>query len=146
MRLVPPDKLGWRPSDSNNWMTLGQLLDHLAEPTGVPMRGFITGQWPSVSEGEVLPPAGKMPSAASVDEALKRLEADRQLTLTLLGELSQDEFRNRTVVAPWDPTPQPLWCQLLLMVEHQINHKAMLFAYLKMLGAPVNTAHLYGMA
>ncbi len=67
-----------------------------------------------------------------------------------------ENFRNgnrrigtvRTVV--WEnggsnPASYPLWMQLLQMVEHQINHKAMLFAYLKLLGVEVNTMHLYGM-
>ena len=49
------------------------------------------------------------------------------------------------VTAPWDPTPMPLWMRLFGMVEHQINHKAMLFAYLTLLGVEVDTRHLYGM-
>jgi len=148
MKLAPADKLNWRPSGTNNWMTLGQLLDHLAEATGLGMKGFITGEWPPMPEEETgtLPPAEKMPSVSSVAAALDRLEADRNLTAKLLTNLSEDDFRNRMVTAPWNPTPLPLWSQLLLMVEHQINHKAMLFAYLKMLGIPVHTGHLYGMA
>lgn len=146
MKLVPEDKLDWRPSDTNNWMTIGQLLAHLPEATGFCMNGFITGQWPEIPEGEMLLPAEKMPSVSSVGEALEKLEADRQLTAKLLADLSEDDFHNRMVTAPWNPAAMPLWSQLLHMVEHQVNHKAMLFAYLKLLGVEVNTGHLFGMA
>jgi uncharacterized damage-inducible protein DinB len=143
MKLAPAEKLGWRPSATNNWMTLGQLLAHLTDATGAGMAGFITGKWPEF--GDSLPTADKMPSVSSVAEALEKLEADRLLTAKLLADVSEDDFSRKMVTAPWNPTPLPLWMQLALMVEHQINHKAMLFAYLKLLGIPVHTGHLYGM-
>lgn len=145
MKLVPEDKLDWRPSDTNNWMTVGQLLAHLPTATGFCMNGFITGQWPEMPDEEMLPSAEKCPTVTSVAEAIEKIEADRQLAATLLADLSEEDFRNRMVAAPWNPTPTPLWQQLLFMVEHQINHKATLFAYLKLLGVEVNTMHLYGM-
>ena len=148
IKLLPADTLGWRPADTNNWMTAGQLLHHLTDATGLCINGFITGQWPEMRdmpEGEMLPAADHMPAVASVYEALERLGQDRALTAKLLAELSEEDFQTRLVAAPWNPTPVPLWCQLLGMVEHQINHKAMLFAYLKLLGVEVNTGHLYGM-
>jgi uncharacterized damage-inducible protein DinB len=145
MKMVPPDKLDWRPSGENNWMTLGQLLAHLPEATGLCIKGFVTGEWPDMPEGEMLPSAEKMPSVSSVNEAVERLEADRKVAMDLLAGLSDEDFRGRTVTAPWNPEPTPLWMQLLFMVEHQIAHKNMLFAYLKLLGLPVNTGHLYGM-
>jgi len=145
MKLVPADKLDWRPSDTNNWMTTGQLLDHLTDATGIAIKGFITGQWPQVPEGATMPPASKMPSVSSVAKALEKLEADQKLTAKLLAGLSEEDFCQRMITAPWNPTAMPLWWQLLLMVEHQINHKAMLFAYLKLLGVAVHTGHLYGM-
>jgi len=146
MKLVPQDKLNWRPAAANNWLTVGQLLAHLTDATGAGMGGFITGKWPEMPAGEGLPPAEKMLSVASVGEAIEKLEADRQLMGTLLAGVSENDFRSRMVTAPWNPTPMPLGMQLLLMVEHQINHKMMLFAYLKLLGVAVHTGHLYGMA
>ena len=146
MRMVPEDKLGWKPSDDNNWMTAGQLLHHLPECTGLCMKGFITGEWPESPEGEMLPLAEKMPSAPTIADALERLKADRELTAGLLAELSQEDYNQKMVKAPWNPDPTPLWTQLVFMVEHQIAHKNMLFAYLKLLGIDVNTGHLYGMA
>ena len=143
MKMVPADKLNWRPSETNNWMTVGQLLEHLTESTGAPIQMFITGKFPAeISQG--LPPAEKMPSAPSVAVAMEKLEADRKLTAKLLADLPEQDFRNRMVAAPWGGPPLPLWMQLLSMVEHQVNHKAALFAYLKLLGLPVHTGHLYG--
>ena len=145
MKMVPEDKLGWRPSEENNWMTVGQLLAHLPENTGLCMKGFIKGEWPVPAEGEeMLPTAEKMHAVSSVAEAVEKLQADRQLTADLLAELSEEDYKEKRVKAPWNPEPTPLWTQLLFMVEHQIAHKNMLFAYLKLLGVEVNTMHLYG--
>lgn len=148
MRLVPEDKLTWRPADGN-WMTCGQLLAHLPEATGLCMNGFINDAWPPPPEAAgdaMLPPAEAMPTVGSVAEAVQMLERDRDLARRLLTELSEDDFRNRIVTAPWAPDqPMPLWRALLEMVEHQSSHKVQLFFYLKLLGLPMNTFTLYGM-
>lgn len=148
--LVPEEKLDWRPSQENNWMTAGQLMLHLANATGICMKGFITGEWPEMPEPEgggdaMLPPAEALPTVTSVAEAKDKLEEDRKLTAALLDDLSEEDFRGRVVTPPWDPRPSPLWKQLFMMVEHQISHKTTLFTYLKILGIDVNTGHLYGM-
>jgi uncharacterized damage-inducible protein DinB len=145
MKLVPDDRIDWKPADTNNWMTTGQLLEHLISATGVCINGFVTGEWPPMPEDGMMTSAEKTPTVTSVDDALERLETDRVLAMKLLDEMSEDDFSNKTVTAPWNSVPMPMWCQLLQMVEHQINHKAMLFAYLKLMGVEVNTAHLYGM-
>lgn len=145
MKLVPDDKLGWRPAETGNWMTTGQLLEHLATSTGVGANSFVKDEWPDLPMEEMLPTLDKMAAVSTVEEALKKLEADRALTQKCLAELSEEDFSKKMAAAPWNPTTLPLWRQLLLMVEHQINHKAMLFAYLKLMGVEVNTGHLYGM-
>ena len=142
MKLVPEDKLGWRPDDTGNWMSVGQLFEHLTTATGFCINAFITDEWPDVE----MPQVDTMAALATVEEALEKLETDRLLTQKCLADLSEEDFSNKMVSAPWNPTPLPLWCQLLSMVEHQINHKAMLFAYLRLMGIEVNTMHLYGMA
>ena len=144
MQLVPEDKLSWKPSETNNWMTLGQLLHHLPESTGMCMKMFIEDAWPEFSEDEMMASAEKMATAKSVQEALDQLEKDRKLMVELLDGLSDEDYTSRMVAAPWCSTPFPLWAQLLGMVEHQINHKMMLFTYLKLLDIPVHTGHLYG--
>lgn len=146
MKLIPADKINWKPSQTNNWMTVGQLICHLSDSTGSAMESFVTGQWPPMPPDMALPTAEQMPTVSSVAEGLKKLEDDRRIMAKVLAALPEADFRGRMVTAPWNPTPMPLWTQLLLMVEHQITHKVMLFAYLKMLGVPVNTAHMYGMA
>lgn len=143
MRLVPKDKLDWRPENSKQWFTTGQLLAHLTESTGPGMEGFITGKWPGV-HGQSMPTTDNVVSVPNVDAAVEKMEAGRRLTMSLLSNLREDDFQRRMVPAPWNPTPIPLWRQLLLMVEHQINHKAMLFAYLKLMGVKVGTPELYG--
>lgn len=146
MRMAPEDKMGWRPSETGDWMSMGQLLHHLTDATGMGMNGFITGEWPEMPEGAVvLPGVEQMPSVSSIAEACEKLDTDRRLAAKLFAQLSEEDFRNRMVAAPWLPTPLPLCTQLLLMVEHQISHKTMLFMYLKMLGLEVDTGSLYGM-
>ncbi|MEJ2543363.1 MAG: hypothetical protein P8Y99_04795, partial [Calditrichaceae bacterium] len=67
INLVDEDKLDWKPSPENNWMTTGQLLNHLTDACGMPIRGLITGDWglpngvnlTDLSPEEMLPPAEK---------------------------------------------------------------------------------------
>ncbi len=145
MKLVPSDKVDWRPADENNWMTIGQLLAHLPTATGFCMNGFINDEWPEMPEEDMLPSAKNMPSVSSMEEAIDKMQADRKLTAELLAELPEEDFQNQMTTAPWDPRPLPLWSRLLQMVEHQVSHKTTLFTYLKLLGAEVDTRHLYGM-
>jgi uncharacterized damage-inducible protein DinB len=145
IKMIPEGKLDWKPADENNWMTVAQLLEHLHMATGFCMNGFINDTWPDMPHEDMLPTAEKCPAVASIEEALEKLDADRKLAADLLANLSEEDFQSKMVSAPWDPTPKPLWLSLLNMVEHQVNHKASLFAYLKLMGVKVNTMHLYGM-
>lgn len=140
--MVDDDALDWKPSTGENWMTMGQLLRHMTEACGVSCRGFVTGDW--MSDTEMLPPAEKMQTVASVEEARTLLAADKQLSLEMLEQAAT--HMERAAPAPWDPTPMPLGQRLLQMVEHLSTHKGQLFYYLKLQGKPVNTMHLYGMA
>ena len=145
IKMIPEDKLDWKPDLENNWMTVGQLLEHLHTSTGFCMQCFIKDEWPIMSEEEMMPSAEKLPTVSSIAEALEKMEGDRQLTAQILADLSEEDYQNRLVTAPWNPQEKPLWQQLLYMVEHQVNHKATLFAYLKHMGVKVNTLNLYGM-
>jgi hypothetical protein len=153
LTLVDEDKLGWKPSTGSNWMTTGQLLQHMTDACGAPCRGFVTGDWgfpagvdPSKMPPEaMLPPAEKMPSAASVSEARKLLQKDKDLALAMLAEAGEAGLENKTAPAPWDPRPVKLGLRLLQMVGHLNQHKGQLYYYLKLQGKPVNTAHLWGM-
>jgi len=145
IRLVDEDKLDWKPPTGENWMTLGQLLQHLPTACGFCCRGFLTGEW-DIPEGEMLPSAEKMPSAKSTAEVMKALDEDKQAALAMVAEAGEENLANRKVPAPWDPTPKTLGEQFLMSIQHLDKHKGQLFYYLKLQGKPVHTGHLWGMA
>jgi hypothetical protein len=150
---VDNSTLGWKPATGSNWMTVGQLLKHLSESCGAGCRGFITGDW-GLPEGmdmkdlkpeEMLPPAEKMATLASVAEAQELLKRDKQLAFEMLAGCTEEKLATQVAPAPWDPTPLLLGHRLLQMVEHLKLHKAQLFYYLKLQGIPVDTGDLWGM-
>ncbi|MDX1502569.1 MAG: DinB family protein [Thermoanaerobaculia bacterium] len=150
--LVDDSSLGWKPSDGDNWMTVGQLLRHIADACGKSCRGFVSGDW-GLPEGfapedlpaeEMIPPAEALPAVASVAEAAELLATDREIAFALLAQ-AQGRLDEPTR-APWDPREKPLGMRMLEMVEHLDTHKNQLFYYLKLQGKPVNTLHMYGMA
>ena len=150
--LVDEKKLGWRPSTGSNWMSTGQLLEHITTACGFCVRGFVTGDW-SAPGGDSqdaaqagLPSAATMPSAKSVRDVRKRLAADKELALAMIAQAGEKRLANEPTTAPWDPTPVVLGRRLLGMVGHLEGHKRQLFYYLKLQGHDVNTMHLYGMA
>lgn len=153
MDLVDGDKLDWKPSADNNWMTMGQLLMHITNSCGAAMRGFVTGDW-GMPEGvdmadlppeEMLPPAEKLPAVGSVAEAKDLLAKDKQTALAMLGECDEEKLANDIATAPWDPTEMTLGHRLLQMATHLAQHKTQLFYYLKLQGKPVDTSNLWGM-
>ena len=148
--LVDDDKIDWKPSDSNNWMTTGQVLRHITNACGSGYRGFVTGDWGmpdgmDVNMEEMLPPAEKLPSIESAAEAIILLREDKKLALDMLEQCSVDDLDNKPAPAPWDPSPMILGHRLLSMVDHLKSHKSQLFYYLKLQGKPVNTGNLWGM-
>jgi len=152
LAMVDDEALDWKPATGENWMTTGQLIQHLGESCGKICKGFVTGDWglpEGVStedmEGEnMLPPAEAMASASSVEEARQALAADKQVALEMIAA-AEDRMEEPTP-APWDPSPMPLGGRMLSMIGHLDHHKAQLFYYLKLQGKPVNTMHFYGMA
>jgi hypothetical protein len=152
IKLVDKDKLDWKPSPKNNWMTTGQLLLHITNSCGMCFKGFITGDWgmpkdmdmSKMSIEDMLPPAEKMPTIKNVVEAKKLLAADKKLALATLADCSDRRLNTAKAPAPWDPTPMVLGRRLLLMIAHLNSHKAQLFYYLKLQGKPVNTRDLWG--
>ena len=148
IKIAPADKIDWKPMEGN-FLTLGQVLDHLTADFGSGIKAFITGDWgvELTPEGEFppemqgLPPAEKFP-CCDPETALKKLDESYKIAKEALKKLSEEEFRNKIVKAPWGEKG-PMWAMLLSLLEHQINHKYQLFFYLKMLGLPVNTYTLY---
>jgi len=153
MDQVDSSSLDWKPESGSNWMTVGQLLKHLSEASGPGCRGFVTGDW-GLPEGrrmedippeEMIPPAEKLPTVASVDEARRLLAEDRNLTLKMIYQAGERDLENKKVPTPWNPAEElELGRQLLFMVQHLERHKSQLFYYLKLQGKPVNTIDLWG--
>ncbi len=150
---VDPESINWKPATGHNWMTVGQLLRHMADSCGTAFRGFVTGDW-GMPEGvkmedlppdQMLPPAETMPSIGSVTEAKRLLAEDQALALKVLAETSEEDLANRETSAPWAPAVKyALGRHLLQMVQHLEKHKSQLFYYLKLQGKPVNTGDLWG--
>jgi len=151
--LVKDEDLTWKPATGTNWMTTAQLLMHLTNACGSPIKGFVTGDW-GMPEGmdikdlapeDMLPPAEKLPTIGSVAETKDLLKQDEKLAFEILEKCSDEDLRNKPAPSPWDSTPMILGHRLLEMVDHLRQHKGQLFYYLKLQGKPVNTGHLYGM-
>ncbi len=151
-RRVEPDTLAWKPATGQNWMTLGQLLLHCTNSCGQAMKGFITGdfglpggvRYEDLKPEDVLPPASKLPSVESVEQALVLLARDRQLAMAQLAGLDETSLLADCRPAPWGGQPRTLFHHLLNMIGHLGQHKGQLFYYLKLRGQDVNTVDLYG--
>jgi len=137
--LAPANKLDWKPG-KGNYMTLGQLLHHLAMCPGA----FVA------AVNNAFPPAEAFQKF--VEEDLKNTKgpdvAGRELSRgwdearAAVSRVSDADFLGKTVAVPWGP-PTPLWRTCLGMADHWVNHKYQLFFYPKLLGLPVNTMTLY---
>ncbi|HRX51794.1 MAG TPA: DinB family protein [Candidatus Krumholzibacteria bacterium] len=151
MALVDDKDLNWKPATGKNWMTVGQLLQHITEACGFCCNGFATGDWgmpegAEMPEGEsMLPPAEALKSVASVKEAREKLAADKKVALDLVQSVGEDRLENEKVSAPWDPMERSLGEQFLSMTLHLQSHKSQLYYYLKLMDRDVNTMHLWGM-
>jgi uncharacterized damage-inducible protein DinB len=150
--LVDDSMLGFKPATGENWMTMGQLILHLTDACGFCCRGFVTGQWVREGDGaaaepaEMLPPAEKLPAAESVEQARALLAEDKALAYRMIEEVGEDDLDAKRVAAPWNPeVTAPLGQHFLDMVTHLSQHKGQLFYYLKLMGKPVHTGHLWGM-
>lgn len=152
LNLVDEKSLEWKPSRENNWMTTGQLLCHITDACGAPIKGFVTGDWglpegvdvTDLSPDEMLPAAEKLPTLASVSEAREKLEKDKQIALSMLDQCSEENLGKQISVAPWDNSEMILGHRILQMISHLSHHKAQLFYYLKLQGKKINTGHLWG--
>ena len=152
-RRVRDADLDWKPTaPGTEWMTTAQLLMHCAcFGCGKAARGFVTGDWgPELAEydepGEHthLPSASELPSVASVDEALRLLETDRELTLDAIAQADTADLLAGSLPAPWGGPRLPLFQHILHMIAHLAQHKGQLFYYLKLMGRDVCTSDLWG--
>lgn len=146
IKLVTPPRMAWKPKTGKNWMSMGQLLEHMTSACGACCNGFLTGDWGLPPGQEMqLPTADQMPAIETAAQAREKLAADKKLALECVQKAGEDALANKLVSAPWDPTPRPLGVQYLHMISHLNQHKGQLYYYLKLTGRGVNTGHLYGM-
>lgn len=150
MGLVDETTLDWKPpeaegAETTGWMTMGELLHHMTTSCGLLCKAFSENDWsfmaPPPADGEAPQPA---PTMKSVAEARKALAADRALALATVHAAGNDRMDTEKVMAPWE-IEGLLGEQFLDMVKHLGQHKSQLFYYLKLLGNPVHTGHLWGM-
>ena len=150
---VDSGSLNWKPASGQNWMTMGQLLMHLSSGCGAACKGFVTGDWglpegkkmEDLSPEEMLPPAEKLPTIDSVEQAKKLLAEDKAIALQMIEKAGERNLGNRKLAAPWAPSDtKPLGQYLLMSIQHLERHKSQLFYYLKLQGKTVNTVDLWG--
>jgi len=139
LRMVPADKLNWKPGPT--FMSLGQLICHLSGGVGSDLNVLLAGTWPSAEEMEKGMKTENIP-ACGVEEALAKLERDKTTLREVLARITEDDFANKVVSVPWGWRSK-FERMALDFREHFVNHKMQLFTYLKLLGLPVNTATLY---
>jgi hypothetical protein len=140
IRMVPADKLNWRPGPK--FLSLGQVICHLSSGLGGEFRSLITGQWPTMEEMMEGMKLENFPSC-TVDEALAKLEKDKAILREVLDGISEEDFAQKVVSVPWGWRAK-LERMGISFREHFTNHKMQLFTYLKLLDLPVNTGTLYG--
>jgi len=138
-RLIPPDKIEWKPAEST--FTLGQQIAHISGALAAYGRGIALGDWGFKSMRERFVLNRRTPSMG-VEEAIATLKKNYGEFRSLLSGLTEDEFDKGEVDSP-QLGRAPRWRLALLAVEHHINHKAELFMSLKQLGISVNTGNLY---
>lgn len=140
IRMAPADKLDWRPGPK--FITLGQVICHLAYGLGTDFGSLVTGKWPTAEEMTEGMKPENLPSC-SVEEALGKLQKDRAVLREVLDGISEEDFREKVVSVPWGWKAK-MEVMAALFREHFTNHKMQLFIYLKLLDLPVNTETLYG--
>ncbi len=141
IKLVPADKLNWRPGPK--FMSLGQVICHLSEGVSAEMNCLITGKWPYNPDQMVeMMKLENLPSCG-VEEALGKLENDKTRLRTFLDGISEQDFAEKVVSVPWGWQAK-LERMAISFREHFTNHKMQLFTYLKLLDLPVDTSTLYG--
>lgn len=135
LKMVPADKLDWKPGPS--FMSMGQLICHLADGISTELQMTINNSFPKMEDM-----AQHTAPSCDVQEALAKLKKDEATLRDVLKSVTEDEFTNKIVSVPWG-WQASIEMMALNFREHFTNHKMQLFTYLKLLGFPVNTETLY---
>ena len=138
-RLVPPDKLDWKPTEHS--FTLGQLIEHMALALRFNGNVIASEEWPLKSLREILV-ANRRQGSVPVDEALKHLAESGSAFKRTIERLGDEKFQSGYVNTPQRGT-LPIWRFAIFVLEHHLNHKMELHLYLRLIGVKVNTGTLY---
>ena len=151
VKRLTSDQLDWRPNSGSNWMSVGQLLEHLKVSCGAVMFGFATGDWSlCMPEGEgggegQMPTAESLPTCSNLEEFAEAFAKDQAMALDLIAKAEEKDLAAKMVTAPWNPSERSLGVQFQECITHLNSHKAQLFYYLKLQGVDVNTMDLWGL-
>lgn len=138
-RLVPPDKLDWKPTAHS--FSLGQLLEHMAKALWFNSRVITSEQWPLKSLREIFV-SNRRQASVTVEEGLRHLDEYSSGFKHAIRGLGEEKFQHGEVNTPqWGTLP--VWRFAVFVLEHHLNHKMELHMYLKLLGTKVNTGTLY---
>lgn len=139
IRLIPPDRVAWNPQWPCGSSDIGHLLGHLLDC----LAGFCAAfhaAFPRQLESALALRSLPVNHFCLPDEALDRMQAyagciEEGFALCGVEDLSR--------MLPTVFATESLATLLLGNLEHLINHKYQLFAYLKVMGVPVTTADIY---
>jgi uncharacterized damage-inducible protein DinB len=138
-RMVPEDKLHWKPTEKS--FTAAQLMTHMGEALQAYAGGIASGNWGFTSMRELFV-RNRRTNELTVDDAVELLRVNLEEFRRAIGALTDEEFDRGEIDSP-QLGRVPRWRAAMLAVEHHVNHKAELFMYLKSIGSQVNTGHLY---
>ena len=139
IRMVPEDKLEWQPIETSFKMC--ELLGHLLEA----LAGFCAALYAIhphklsyFLELRSLP----VNHCCGIQEAYQRIETYKDCIQSGFALLSDDDLTLQ-VPTVFKPSGEALFTILLGNLEHLINHKHLLFFYLKLIGLPITSKDLY---
>lgn len=140
--MIPEDKLEWRPIETS--FKTCELLGHLLEA----LAGFCAALYAAhpqklsyFLELRSLP----VNHCCGIVEAQQRIEQYKACIQSGFALLS-DEDLILQVPTIFKPEGEALMTILLGNLEHLINHKHLLFFYLKLIGLPITSKDLYQFA
>jgi hypothetical protein len=145
LACIPIDRLDWRPewptAEPSYGMHLSRLLGHLLSCLAGVCAALYAAHSDRLAHFNRLRelPVGHH---CGVDEARQRID-DYMVHIEEGFALLTDADLSRRLPTVFVPEGEALLTLLLGNLEHFINHKYQLFAYLKMLGRPLGTRDLY---
>lgn len=138
-RLVPADKLIWRPTKGS--FTLGQLIDHIPKSLEFNAKILRGDEWPLKSLREILV-VNRRQGSSTVEEGLVMLASAKRTFRDAVGIVGDERFQHGEMDTP-QRGKMPVWRFAAFVLEHHIHHLMELHISLKSLGLKVNTATLY---